>query len=107
MTRTVPVLLVALFKTSNPSIILSEQFSALSGYTFRNQSQEQSFALILHGEYILYSGPLVYNSLIYADLNICLFENFLIPLFSPKSYSKPFRNEKLEDLAPQLTQKQQ
>jgi hypothetical protein len=56
---------------------------------------------------MLYSGPLVYNGFIYADLNIRHIENFLIPLFSPKSYSKPLRNEKLEDLAAQLTQKQQ
>jgi hypothetical protein len=107
ITWIVPVLLVALFETSNPATIISDQFNALLGYTFRNQSQEQSFAFILNAEYILYSGPLVYGGLIYADLNICQFENFLIPSFSPKSYSKPPRNEELEDLAAQPTQKQQ
>jgi 23S rRNA A1618 N6-methylase RlmF len=50
---------------------------------------------------------LVYGGFINADLNICRFENFLIPLFSPKSYSKPLRNEKIQDLAAQLIQKQQ
>jgi hypothetical protein len=64
---TVPVLLVAHFNTAT---IISGQFKALLGYTLRNKSQEQPFAIMLHAEYsVLHSGPLLY---------ICQFEYPLV-----------------------------
>jgi hypothetical protein len=47
----------------------------------------------------MYSGPLVYSGLIYANLKMFW--------FSSKRHSQPLTEEELEDLAVQLTQKQQ
>jgi hypothetical protein len=52
--------------------------------------------------FCIFSGPLVNNGLVDANLNICQFENFPeIGFVFLKSHSQPLADKELDDLAAQ------